>query len=154
MTSTTATTISVIKKQALKLRVVRRKHAPEVARLCKIITDAAKEMVAVEAQIAKESAAIAGPDYEVNHTVAFQPFNDTIIAQVHDNGELLGLPLRRSSPTCRPSATPPATKRPRRKRRPARRFRARNRGSSSSSSSSSSVVVVAWWYYYYYHYYH
>ncbi|MFN9910021.1 MAG: hypothetical protein ACK56F_28545, partial [bacterium] len=70
--------IDKVKKHALQLRVVRHKHAPEVARLCKIIIDAAMEMVEVEAQMTAESAVIAGENFEVDHTVLFQPFRDDI----------------------------------------------------------------------------
>ena len=79
---------------ALQLRTVRHKHAPEVLKLCKTIIDAAKKMMEVEAQMTRESIAIAGERYEEDHTVLFQPFADDVIAQVADNGELLGLPFR------------------------------------------------------------
>jgi len=62
-----------VQQKALQLRLVRHKHAANIALHARIIEIAAKEIKAINAAIERESVAIAGEDYLDEHTVHFEP---------------------------------------------------------------------------------
>jgi len=59
--------------EVLRLRVIRNKHAEKIALQATIIESAAKAIIAINAAIDRECAAIAGEDYLDKHTVNFEP---------------------------------------------------------------------------------
>jgi len=75
--------------QALKLRDVRKKHAAQVARFAGILQLATKGLMDIEAQIRTEAIAIAGSDYDIDHTITFEPYG-SIETQLENIGEVRG----------------------------------------------------------------
>lgn len=61
-----------IATNALKLRVIRQKHAAKVASLCSIIEKATKGLIAAEKKMGEDAAASVSYDYEKYHVMSFQ----------------------------------------------------------------------------------
>ena len=78
-----------IKAQAMQLRQIRFKYAATVRTMAKTIADAAKLLVEIEAKIDKESIAVAGADYELEHEPSFDT-NKSMDQQFENRGEITG----------------------------------------------------------------
>ena len=78
-----------IKSQALQLRTIRFKYAAAVAIHARTMADAAKLLVEIDAKINKESIAVAGDDYEINHEPSFDT-NKYMDSQLENRGEING----------------------------------------------------------------
>ena len=61
-----------IASNALKLRVIRQKHAAKVASLCAIVEKATKALIAAEKKMEEEAAAAVSYDHKRYHVMTFQ----------------------------------------------------------------------------------
>jgi hypothetical protein len=91
MSAASATSI-ISKKRAdvLKLREVRHKYAKKALRFAYDMLTAATALNDIEAQIHKESMAIAGENYAEIHTVSFDMYGSIEQQIDNDCGEVLG----------------------------------------------------------------
>jgi hypothetical protein len=78
-----------IQTEAIKLRTIRFKYAAAVATHARTIAAAAKALCLIETNIRKESIAIAGEDYEVEHETSFDT-NKSMDHQFENRGEITG----------------------------------------------------------------